>query len=116
MRDVAQKLHRVTFFLERVGSRIGCSIDVDGLGLKLDRLSRGRRLYEFAAHPQRGPRGDVRELVFRNAPLFDDDLQVLRRGPVLKLYEMYALAISPGFHPAICVDMSAGFLGENVLD
>ena len=108
MRDVAQKLHGVALFLERIGGGVGGAVDFDRLGLELDGLSGGGRFHELAGDAQRGAGGDVGELVFGNAPGFDDHLEVLRGGAVLELDEMDAFTVAAGLHPAERVEPRAG--------
>ena len=46
--DLAQELERMSFFLQRIGFRVGGPVQLDALGLYLDGLPRTERLDQTA--------------------------------------------------------------------
>ena len=74
MLDLAQELHRMAFFLQRVRGRIGGTKDLQFVSVQLNRLTRAHRLHEFARSPKRSAGRNLRHEFAGNSPLFYDYL------------------------------------------
>jgi hypothetical protein len=77
MGDIAQKLHTMALFLERIAGRVGRTIDLDVMGLQLKRLAFAGRGHQLTRHPDAGAGGRSAERVVGNPVRVGHDLERL---------------------------------------
>ena len=97
---LAQELERVAFLLQGILVGIGGAVDLEGVGLYLDRLAAALRLHEPAGDVDRRAGGDAAQVVVAEAVHVEDYLQVADSAAVVERYKLYVFIAAAGAYPA----------------
>ena len=114
MGDLAQKLHAVALFLERIAVRVGRPIDLDVVSLQFDRLAFAGRGHQLTRHPHAGAGGRPAERIVGNPVRVGHNLERLKTRAVVQLEKVDPLAATVGSDPASGLDCGADRLGQQV--
>ena len=107
MRDLAQELRRVTFFLERIRIVRGAD-DFYFLRDHFPTLAFPLGRDQRAAHRNGRSRDQMLDRVIVRQRVLRDDLKILEAGAVVQLNEREILRIPPGSHPAAHLNRRSG--------
>ena len=116
MHNLPQELHGVPFFLERIGRRVGSSVDHNFVCFQFDALTRALRFHQFPSDRNGRTCSHSRQDILGNGSGLDHDLQVSGRGAILQLNEVNSLAVTPGLHPTQNRKLRSRSFGQDVFD
>ena len=114
---LAQKFQRVTFFLQRIGFRIGRSEHMQGACLHFDTLSFSHRLHQQTFHLNGSTRCDWLKLLVRKILHVENNLQVLHSRAVVQGHELHMFVSTTRTHPTHNGDLGSdkSLVGNQVI-
>ena len=100
MRDLAQKLRRVPFLLQRIGV-VRRADDFDFVRHDFPALAFALRRHQRAAHRDRSARDQMLDRRVIRQRVLRDDLKIAQAGAIVQLDERKIFRIAPRPHPAL---------------